>query len=159
MNAAGASILVVLILVVFFAPRRWALVGIMAGVLYLTLNQHVDFMGFNLFAVRFLELAAFIRVMARREFSFSKLNGIDKALLLLFAYTTIVFLLRSKEGQAYQIGRAIDAYLCYFTFRGLVSGVEDLRWFLRAFLVLLAPYVALLLVESLTRQNPFSSMG
>jgi hypothetical protein len=106
-----------------------------------------------------LELAGFIRVIARREFSFSTLIKVDKALIWLYIYTTIVFLLRSSEGQASAIGAVIDAFLCYFTFRGLLGDLEDFRWFLHAFLILLAPYTLLILFESFTRHNLFSSMG
>ena len=159
MNLLAATILISLLLVVVIAPRRWALMGIMAAVLYLTQGQHLTLLGFNLYAVRFIELAGFVRVMARREFSFSKMVGLDKVLLLLYIYTTAVFVIRSNEGQAYQIGVAVDAFLCYFTFRGLVGGIEDFRWFLRAFLIILTPFVALVLVESLTKQNPFVALG
>jgi transcription antitermination factor NusG len=58
-----------------------------------------------------------------------------------------------------QIGAAIDAYLCYFSFRGLAGGVENFRWFLRKFLLLLVPYVVLILYESVFQHNLFQSMG
>lgn len=159
MNLAGTSIVSLLILVVLCAPRRWALVGMMAGVLYLTEGQHVQVLGLNIFSIRFLELAGFIRVIARREYSFSMLNKLDLALIWLYCYMTVVFLLRSSENVAYQIGMAVDAFLCYFAFRGLMSNIEDFRWFLRAFLLLLAPYTLLILFESFTRHNLFSAMG
>jgi hypothetical protein len=161
MNPLGVLILFVVLVVVSAASRRWALMGMMAGTLYLTQGQQFNVFGFNLYAVRFMELAGFIRVMARREFSFSKLNGIDRSLLLLYVGSTIIFLLRSSDipkGQAYQIGTALDAILCYITFRGLVGGMEDFRWFLRNFLILLAPYALLILFESMTGRNPFFSV-
>jgi hypothetical protein len=159
MNAIGLSILVVLIVVVLLAPRRWAMLGMIAGVLYLTQGQAIEVLGLHLFAMRFLEMAGFARVMMRREYSLSKLNGIDRAFILLYSYTTVVFLLRSTEGQAYQVGLAVDAMLCYFTFRGLIESIEDFRWFLFAFLVLLGPYLVLVSVESSTGHNPFAFMG
>jgi len=130
-----------------------------AGALYLTQGQHFDVLGFNFFAFRFLEVAGFIRVTMRREFSFSKLNRIDRPFIILYLFATVVFLLRSNEGQAYQIGLATDAFLCYFTFRGLVGGVEDFRWFLCTFVILLVPYLVLLLIERLTGQNPFAVLN
>lgn len=129
----------------------------MGGVLYLTESQSINVLGFNMYAFRFLELAGFIRVMARREFSFSRLNRIDQAFLILWAYTTVVFLLRSKENQAVQIGRAVDASLCYLTFRGLMGSVEALREFLRDFALFLAPFAALVLLESIKSRNPFGN--
>lgn len=159
MNLPGAVILVVLIIVVLGASRRVALLGMMAGVMFLTEGQPIQVIGFNLFSLRFLELAGFIRVMARHEFSFRQLNKIDRALLLLYGYTTAVFLFRSTEGVAYQIGIAVDAFLCYFTFRGLITGVDDFCWFLRAFVMLLVPYTLLVVFESVTDHNLFTLVG
>lgn len=159
MNAIGAIILITLILVILCASRRWALIGVMAGVLFLTQGQQLQILGFNMYALRFLEMAAFFRVMSRREFSFSKPNRIDKALLLLYAYTTVVFLVRSSMGQANQIGIMIDACLCYFTFRGLIQDIDDFRWFLKKFVILLIPYVGLLVIERLTTHNLFNLIG
>lgn len=159
MNAIGASILVALLVVVLFASRRLALLGMMAGVLFLTESQHLDIAGFNMYATRFLELAGFLRVMARHEFSFRQLNKVDRALLLLYLFVPIVYALRGDQGQAYMIGMSVDAFLCYFTFRGLVWELEDLRWFLRAFVFLLAPYTLLVMVQSVTNHNPFAVMG
>ncbi len=159
MNAIGASMLAGVVLVVLSGSRRWAIMALLAGVLYIPEAQTIEVMNFNLFSARFLELAGFVRVMSRREFSLSKLNKIDRALLLLYAFTAVVFSLRSSEGQAYVIGAAVDAILCYFMFRGLVADAEEFRWFLQAFVVLLAPFAALVLIESLTRYNVFSIMG
>jgi hypothetical protein len=159
MNPIGIFVLSLVILVVLFAARRWALIGMMAGVMYITEGQHVQVLGINMFSVRFLELAGFIRVMARKEYSFSTLNKLDLTLIWLYCYMTVVFLLRSSENVAYQIGMAVDAFLCYFTFRGLMSNIEDLRWFLRALLLLLVPYTLMVLFESFTRHNLFASMG
>jgi hypothetical protein len=158
MNATGASILTILVLVVLLGSRRWALLAMMAGVLFVPQAQQIEVANFNLFSVRFLELAGFIRVVSRGEFSFLRLNKIDRALLLLYSFTATVYLLRSTEGVAYMIGVVVDAWLCYFTFRALMVDMEDVRWFLKAFVFLLAPFVLLLLIESLTRYNVFSAI-
>jgi hypothetical protein len=159
MNSVGTSILALLISLVLFAPRRWALLGMMAGVLYLTQQQAIDVLGLNVTAIRLLELAGFTRIVVRREFLFSRLKGIDRSLLLVYGYTTLVFLMRSHVGQANVVGSMVDATSCYFTFRGLIRDVEGLKWFLHAFVIILAPYVALLFVEVLTFENPFALMG
>jgi hypothetical protein len=159
LNALGSSILIVVVLTVLFAPRRWALMGMMAGILYLTQAQKVDVAGFNLYAVRFVELAGFFRVVIRRELSLSGLTRIDFTLGLFFLYTACIYLLRSGENPAFVIGQAVDAFLSYFTFRGLISEIEGLKWFLRALTILLIPFVALVLIETLTSKNLFSVLG
>lgn len=159
MNVVGACILVVLVLVVLFSPRRIALLGMMAGVLYLTQAQQVEVFGINLYAMRFMEMAGFIRVMVRREFSFGRLNKIDLVLLYVYGFTTIVCCLREAHVQVDAIAMAVDTSFCYFTFRGLIGGIDDFRWFLRAFIILLAPYMLLVLVESKIDHNPFMVIG
>jgi hypothetical protein len=131
--------------------------SMVAGALYLPLGLHLDIFGFNLFALRFVEMAGFIRVMSRRELSFSTLNGIDRSLALFSIYTTVVFLFRSPDGQAFEIGRTVDTLLCYFTFRGLLRDVDEFRWFLGSLLLLLIPYAALVLLEGATSNNPFNA--
>ena len=158
MNSIGASIVTLLGAVVLFAPRRWALVGMMGGVLYLTEQQAIDVLGLNVTAIRMLEVIGIGRIMVRREFA-SNVNGVDRAVLLLYGYTTLVFLMRSDVGQAEMLGSLVDATFCYFTFRGLIRNVDELKWFLRVFVIVLAPYVALLSVEMLTRENPFGLLG
>ena len=56
MNSIGVSIVTLLGAVVLFAPRRWALVGMMGGVLYLTEQQAIDVLGLNVTAIRLLEV-------------------------------------------------------------------------------------------------------
>lgn len=159
MNPIGTLILAFLILVVLCGTRRWALLAMMAGALYLTQNINVNLAGLNMWATRFLELAGFFRVMSRHEFSFRQMNKIDHALLLLYVCTTMVFLLRSTTGQAYQIGTAVDAFLSYFTFRGLLRNMDEFRCLLRDFVYLLAPYTLLVVIESRTGHNPFTVLG
>ncbi len=159
MNALSASILIFLTGVVLAAPRRWAILGMAAGVLYLTQYVSIDVLGVHMFPVRFLETACLIRVLVRREFKFSNLSSLDRWFLLFYGYNLAIFLLRSNENQIYEIGLAVDAAFCYFIFRGLITGIDDFRWFLRAFSLLLIPYVVFLLVEMWTNQDPFSILG
>jgi hypothetical protein len=105
MNPLGAFLTCVFALIILGASRRVALLGMMAGVLFLTQVQAINVAGFNLFAVRLLELAGFVRVFTRHEFSFSKMNRTDHTLLLLYSFTTIVFCLRSADDKAYVIGQ------------------------------------------------------
>lgn len=170
MNAIGASVVAVLVFVVFFAPRRWALLGMMASVLYLTKGEVVDVVGFNIYPVRLLEVVGFIRVVVRREFSYSRINGMDKALLLAYAYTMLVFVLRSSLDQgpatditqvstADKIGVFVDAMFCYVIFRALIESIGEFVWFLRGFVILLCPYVLLVSAERITGHNPFAAVG
>ena len=131
----------------------------MAGVLYLTEQQAIDLFGLNLTAMRLLMVAGFARAIWRAEFAADKRNSVDAAVLLVYVYTALVFLIRSDSGHAQVLGWVVDATIGYFTFRSWLKSLEDLKWFLRVFVFLLAPYVALLVIEMHTRENPFSILG
>lgn len=159
MNPIGGLVLSLLLVVILGAPRRWALLGMFSGILYLTQGQQLTILGFNMYAIRFIELSGFARVMLRKEFSFSSLNNLDKAFIYLNIFTTLVFLIRSPDGYAYQIGVTVDAFLAYFAFRGFIQDFAELREFCVGSILLLVPFTILVLIESFTRQNPFNIMG
>lgn len=159
MNPVEALILAIACLVVLFGSSRSALLAMMVGIIFVTQYRALEIAGFNFFGLRFLEVFGIIRVFARKEISWQQLTGTDRWLLGFTAYNTFVFVARTEEIAANQIAAALDAYCCYFVFRGLIKDVDDLRWFLRANLVLLVPYVCVVLVESFTNNNPFTLFG
>lgn len=159
MNALGASVLAVLLAMAWLAPRRWALLSMLLGVLYLTQQQSLDVGGFNLTAIRLLALGAFIRVVVRGEYKDIRWSGIDRGLVLLYVYTTAVFLIRSDRRQGETVGTAVDVMLCYFSFRALLVDIASLQWLLRALALALIPYVALLTIEMFSGTNAFQLLG
>jgi hypothetical protein len=159
MNPLAALVLVVLCVVILTAPRRWALLALLTGALYVTQYEAISLLGLNLFSARLLELMLLARVLTRREWSFFNLNAIDRAVLLLYVYATVVFLLRSKDGQAYQVGGAVDAFLVYFSCRALIGSPEDFRWLLRSFVLLLIPFVLAVAIERLKGHSPLAFVG
>lgn len=133
--------------------------AVFAGLLYLTMGQTVNFFGIDLYATRLLMLATFLRVVARGEFASSQLNGLDKALLLVFGYRAIVFVLNSNGSAMTEIGYFVDTFLAYFAFRGLIRETEDLKFLLTCAPLLLLPYAALSAVERWTGSNMFAALG
>jgi hypothetical protein len=160
MNTLGAAISTLLVAVVLFGSRRAAALALLAGILYLTQQQNVNVGGFNVYAFRLLEIAGFVRLVVKREALANGLNGIDKLVTAVYGYTVLVYLMRSDEGgAAYQIGTAVDAFLCYFCFRAVIAGIDDYTWLMKRLVLLLVPYAALVVRESLTLENPFALIG
>jgi hypothetical protein len=159
MNPITGAILAVLIILVLIGSRRTALLALIAGALCLSQNQAIRLLGLNLFPTRLLELALFARLIGRREWSFDRLNAIDRAFLVLYVYSTVVFLLRSDDGQVFQVGVMVDAFLVYFSCRGLIDTPEDFRWLLRSFVLLLIPFALAVVAERLWVQSPLAFMG
>ena len=169
MNALGVSVLTSLVAIVLLAPRRLSLLALMGGVLFLPHGQSITAFGLNLFPWRFLELAAFVRVVQRSELP-SQLTRIDHALIWAYVYVTVVYLLRTAFGYGTsadvavtsnlsKFGLMIDVLLAYSALRGLITNAADVRWFLVRFLAILVPYVLLLIVERSTGSNPLSLLG
>jgi hypothetical protein len=159
MNALTASIVTVIAALVLLLPRRWALLAMVFGLLYLTQYQVLELLSLHLTPLRLLELAGVARVTMRHEFELFKLNSIDRAVLAVYGYTTAVFLVRSETRHLELTGWFVDSTFCYFIFRALLKHVGDLAWLLRMLPLLLAPYAAMLARETLTQSNPFAVMG
>jgi len=161
MNPLLGLITLVLILVIIFLPRRWAALGVVSGVCYLTQTQFFVVGGINFTAIRFIILVGFIRVIRRKEFSFSRLNKVDKSLVIFSSVLLLVFALRSQlspgiQSGMYRLGLFCDGLLSYFTFRGLLRDPDTFKQFLKDMDL---PFAIFMIVEGITGRNFFSIMG
>ncbi|MCP4370268.1 MAG: hypothetical protein GY797_19460 [Deltaproteobacteria bacterium] len=165
MNPLVGIITLAVILLVVFLPRRWAVLAVVSGVCYVTQSEFLSLSGIDFTPIRFIVLAGFIRVILRKEFSFSKLNKIDKCLLIFSSVYLIVYLLRSRINPGshslpmYRLGQFCEAMLTYFTFRGLLKNPSTFRQFLNDMVFLILPFTLFMINESVTGKNIFSIMG
>jgi len=159
MSALGSTITIILIAVVLFLPRRWAALGILSGVCYLTEGQALELATINFTAIRLILLAALIRIIARKEFSFSRLNQIDWILLIFTTVRFLVSLQNSPSSLMSNIGYLYNVFLTYFTFRGLLNDPSTFHQFLKDTVLLILPFTIFMIVEGVTGKNYFSIMG
>ncbi|HAB19437.1 MAG TPA: hypothetical protein DCE44_23775 [Verrucomicrobiales bacterium] len=129
------------------------------GTLYLSQGSAVQFAGFNFQPTRILGYLCLIRVLVRGELSFARLHRIDRILLVLYIYTTLILLIRPDENRALRLAKLMDVLSVYLSFRALIRSPDEWRWFLKIFALLLVPYVMILAVESSTRRNLFGWVG
>lgn len=158
MNAFALTILAVLCFSVVCLPRRPALLAMLVGTLFLGQGLGFELGGLTLFPSRILGLLGCIRVLLRKEFTFSPLPDFDRLVLVLYAYVAVVHSL-GQDGRMVIVARSVDALFYYVVFRGLVRNLQEVRELLSAFVFLLIPYAALLAVESVTGNNPFAIVG
>ena len=152
--------LICLALLAFGGSKRVAMAALLGGVFYLSQYQAINLLGLNMFSHRFLEMAVFLRVVARRELSSIKLKSVsDWAFVALYSYSTIIYLLRTTDDAAFQVGVAIDAMLTYFACRALIVTPDDFRSFLRTSVFLLIPFAVLVVKESLTSGQALAFTG
>ncbi len=159
MNLFGIAVTFAAVSIVALSPRRGALLAFVAAAIFLPQEQQVQVAGVNFFAFRFVEVVAFLRVCVRGEISGIAVQPIDKVLIAFFIYLSIVFVIRSRDGVAYQVGLATDAMLCYFSFRALIATPDDWSALLTGLAALLVLYSALVFYESVSHNNPFSILG
>ena len=159
MNPIGAAIIAVVAMMILIASRRNVALALLAGVMFLPMSQQIHLGGFNLFPMRLLGFLAFLRVMGRGEFSFSSMNRMDKTLVFLLTYGAIIYAIRSATGVANAVGTALDGIFAYLACRGLIQDMDELREFLKKFIVLLFLFIPLVADEMLSHSNPYSFMG
>ncbi len=110
-------------------------------------------------AIRFVEVAAAIRVLSRREATSMRLTAVDHRLLFFFVAYMGIVLARTGTLDMYTIGLAVDGAITYFTFRALIPTPEDFTHFMKGMVLLLVPFSLLMVVEANTGRNIFSFMG
>ena len=169
MNAASTLVLLALAIPIFFGSKRTSLLALVAGTMFL--GQGVSFnIGLNIYPMRFLVLVAFLRVLRRREMTFSGLNELDRAFIGAYGLAVFMYLIRTALGYGTsetisqtstlsKVGGFCDMFLGYFAFRGLLRGTDDLKYLLLRFPLLLLPYVASLAVERVSGANPLGMLG
>ena len=144
---------------VMVLPKRWAALCYLGGTLYLTQGQSVLLSGINFMAIRFVEVAAFTRILLRGEFSGFSLSKLDRLLLLSLVWYESALMLRTMALDFYGIGVLCDAALVFITFRVWLGTLEDYEHFMKWTGVLMIPFTACMVVESINGRNLFAIMG
>src|SRR5438132_13652906 len=123
MTPLGAAVTLLMALTVMFASRRWAALGVVAAVCYITQGQQFTLLTFHFTAIRLVLLAGIVRIIARGEFKGLTLNGIDKSIIAYTGVMMFIYTLRvgTMDAFVYQTGCAYDILLSYFVFRYLLT--------------------------------------
>ena len=158
MNAIGATLTILACAAVMGLSRQKAALAFIAATLYITQGQQVN-LGLNIMAIRFVELAAFFRVVVRGELFKISFNTVDRWMIVASCTMALVFCFREGTIDAYQIGLAVDANLAYFAFRTFIADNDDFTFLMKGTAALLVPIALLTMVEANTGRNLFSVMG
>ena len=166
MNPILGQVTLALILAVLLLPRRWAALAVVSGVIYVTQGHLFTVAGVDFTPIRFITLTGFIRVVIiRKEFSFAKLNNIDKSLLIFCSVSITIFALRSQltpslsSTMSYRGGLFFDSLFSYLTFRGLLKDLTEFKQFAKDMVILIIPFTILIVLEGITGRNFFNIMG
>jgi hypothetical protein len=159
MTDIGAALTILFCLAVIVLPRRQAALAFIAAVLYITQGQAIDVGGVNMVAIRFVEVAIAIRVVARKEIANLRITPPDILLLSFFVAYMVVTLVRTSELDAYTLGLTVDGVLVFFAWRAFIASPDDLMYFMKGMVFLLVPFAIMMLWEAIKGENLFYVMG
>ena len=156
--------LLVLLLMAFFllsSRSRFILIPFLVVAALLTHMQRLVIGSADFSMVRLLLIAGFLRSVVRNDAQRFEWHRMDS---LMVAYVLVLSLayigLRQSAGAVVnRLGFAFEVLLTFFFIRLYVHKMEQLFVFVRGLATVMALVATFMLVEQLTRYNPFSMLG
>lgn len=151
----------ILSILIFFLPRRYVILPVLAAACYLPLFANLNVAGLNMSMIRIIIFFAWCRFLLRREFLLIDFNKIDITLMifLFFSILTHSILNGTKEALINRCGMAYDIGGSYFMFRILMRDINDAIFSFKILSVLVFPIALAMYNERLTQSNIFSIFG
>lgn len=160
-NTPGFVFTLLMVAALFAAPRRFAVLPIVAGACFVTLGQSVLIGSLHFYLMRILIVAGWARALIRSEARLGKVTQLDKAMLLWVLASVTVYLAREQTMEAFinRSGFAFDTLGLYFLFRFLVRDYGDVVRICKMLALLVIPLAVSMLIEKATGRNFFSLFG
>jgi len=166
-NPVVALVVIVAGALMLFLPRKKVIIPFLLTSLLLPGDQILVIAGLHFTLLRILLAFGMLRIFVIKGpgkwnvFS-GGLNGVDKALILLFAVSTVAGTLLFQNAQAFifQLGNLYNAFGAYFLLRCLVRDREDVTRLIRVLALIVVVLGAVMTFEHLTKGwNPYSLLG
>lgn len=157
-------LLVVLIcgILICVLPRNKAIIPFLAVSILIPTDQVLVIAGLHFPMLRLVALFGLVRIFwakfSQKERIFSGgINGIDKAVILLTAVSTVNGFILWQQSAALinQIGILYTVFGVYFLLRFLIRDEEDIRRAIRVFACVVVVVAAIMIVEQATGKNPY----
>lgn len=157
----GLTLLSVALLLVFLAPRRWALVSMLVVSCYFAQSQGVLLGTLNLFSIRIVILAGVLRILLRGEFHGLRRSPLDPLMLVWSVWALMASFFRADPAAAltYNGGLVFNSLGTYCMLRVFCSSREEVLFLCRVVAWLLVPIALEMVYEQLTATNLFSMLG
>jgi len=155
---AITGLLIALALVV---PRRWVLLPFVAAACTIPMDQRIIIFGLDFSTLRFLVLAAMVRLYVRGEIRPIKLNSIDKLVLAWSITGALIYVLQwqSMTAVIYKSGVLYDCLGMYWVFRVVFRSWKDIDFAFRSFAFFAIASAPLIIYERVSGQSPFALLG
>jgi hypothetical protein len=145
----------------FFLPRRHAMIPMLIAALFITEMQRVVVAGLDFNMIRILVLFGWARLFLRGELRGMKLNRIDKTIIwyALASIVTYTLLMKTSGALIYRLGTAFNTIGMFFLFGFLVRDFEDVIKMIKALAIISFFLAFAMLIEYATARNLFAVFG
>lgn len=160
-NIIGLGLTIMMSLLIFFLPRRYASIPLFIIACYMTIGQQVNVESLSITMVRVIVLSGLVRVAVRRELFSFRLNMLDR-LVLFYVLSAVIINTASRQTVTdfiNRIGFAYNALGGYFLFRSLLRDIDDLKLATRFLVFVSVPLAIAMVVEKMTGNNVFAIFG
>ena len=162
MNILGIIFFVISAIALMSVPRRWAVIPLLMGVIYITHGQAVNLGGIKLPVFRMLLAVGLVRVVARGEGFAGGFNLIDKLMLMLGGWLFFASFFHepgaAAAGPTFIIGKVAEISLCYFLVRSFCQDLDDFASIMGVIAILMVPIALEMIQEKFTEINLFSKV-
>lgn len=162
MNPLGIIFFVVTAIALMSVPRRWAVIPLLMGVIYITHGQAVNLGGVKLPVFRMLLGVGLIRIIVKGEGFAGGFNLIDKLMLCLGGWLFFASFFHepgaAAAGPTFIIGKVAEISLCYFLVRSFCQDMDDFASIMGVIAILLVPIALEMIQEKFTEVNLFSKV-
>lgn len=148
-------------LLLFFLPRRYAIVPLIVTACFLTLGQMLVIFGFSFSMMRIILLFGWLRAFFRRELFSFKLINTDKIIILYVLASIIMNTIMRGNFSAFnnRLGFAFDIIGAYFLCRAFVRDNSDIIRICKILAILVIPMAIIILIEKYSGRNMFYVLG
>jgi hypothetical protein len=157
-DALGLIVTIVLACLVFWLPRRYALLPLLVAATSLPMAQRLVIVGVDFTLLRLLLLAYVARILFRREWVELTWNRLDSAIILWVVSGTTIMTIHygSADALVNRLGWAFDIIIVYFSSRILIRQWDDIRAFGKGAALISIPIGGAFVYEYFMLHNIFS---
>jgi hypothetical protein len=160
-NPLGFLVFLVSAIALMSVPRRWAIIPLLAGVIFITHGQALE-IGGKQSVFRLLLGVGLLRIIVRGEGLGGGLNRVDKLMLALGAWLFFASFFHEPgavaAGPTFIIGKVAEISLCYFLVRSFCQDMDDFASIMGLIAIMLVPIALEMIQEKFTGINLFSKV-
>lgn len=157
----GLLLIVVFGLCVWFLPRRWSVLPLIAMACFVSSAQRIVVVDLDFDFMRIMILFGVMRLFFRKEYINFTWKPLDTAMVLWTLSSMFFYILQQGNLSAIinRLGFAFDTFGMYFLFRCLIQDWHDINQIIFGCIGLSIPVALFFILEKVTGQNLFSFFG